>query len=391
VVTAIGDARRACAQAVRDSVGVRVVRYAVTDTPAQRWTIDAAPLLEIGGADARSPAEFTNVRGVVRLSDGRIAVANGATNEIRLFNARGAFQIAMARTGAGPAEFTRLFRLYGLGDTLAGVDADTRAQLFTADGRLTRSLRPARREGTRNAQRVGILRDGSTVVVATQTTQRMPADDGRYVYSVMRSTPEGDSLTPLFDLPGYREVRVGQAPSRVSLDGEGTVAARGGRVCAGFANRFDVTCYDPDGIAVSRIVREVPARSITEADRALVRAAYLAANRDAPPQILQKMQQAVQEFPFADRAPAFSRLVLGATGELWISDFDPSTALPGPPALSAPTRPQRWSVFASAGTWLADLVLPARFVAYDMGRDYVAGVSFDGDGAERVTLWRLRR
>jgi hypothetical protein len=76
------------------------------------------------------------------------------------------------------------------------------------------------------------------------------------------------------------------------------------------------------------------------------------------------MERAVREFPFADRAPAFSRLVLGIMGELWVSEFDPSTNLPGP---------------------------PARFVPYEMGRDYVAGVSFADDGVERVTLWRLHR
>ena len=350
VLAAIGVSSRARAQGVRDSGGVRVVRYSLGDAPQQRWTIDRAPLLEIGGADARGPTEFANVRSVIRLSDGRIAVANGATNEIRLFSARGAFQIALARTGAGPAEFSRLFRLYQIGDTLAGVDADTRVQLFTTDGRFAGSLRPARREGTRNPRRAGMLRDGRTVVVATQTSRQAPAGEATFLYSVMRSTPESDTLTPLFELPGYREVQVGQVPSRLSLDGEGTVVAHDGRICAGFANRFDVTCYDADGRAISRIVREIRVRGITEADRALVRAAYLAANRDAPPEILQKMQQAVKEFPFADRAPAFSRLVLGATGELWVSEFDPSTNLPGPPALSAPARPQRWSVFAPDGT-----------------------------------------
>jgi hypothetical protein len=260
VLVAIGGGSRARAQSVRDSAGVRNVRYALADAPTQRWTIERAPVLEIGGADARGPTEFANVRGVVRLPDGRIAVANGATNEIRLFNARGAFQIALARTGAGPAEFSRLFRLYLIGDTLAGVDADTRVQLFTTDGRFAGSLRPARREGTRTPRRVGMLRDGRTVVVATQTSRQTPADEATYLYSVMRSTPEGDSLTPLFDLPGYREVQVGQAPSRLSLDGEGTVAAHDGRICAGFANRFDVTCYDADGRAVTRILREIRIR-----------------------------------------------------------------------------------------------------------------------------------
>jgi hypothetical protein len=57
----------------------------------------------------------------------------------------------------------------------------------------------------------------------------------------------------------------------------------------------------------------------------------------------------------------------------------------------APKRAQRWSVFSPDGAWLADIVLPARFIAHDMGRDYVAGVSFDADDVERVTVWRIHR
>jgi hypothetical protein len=123
----------------------------------------------------------------------------------------------------------------------------------------------------------------------------------------------------------------------------------------------------------------------------LVRAAYLAANRDAPPAVRQAMERATLAFRFAEHAPAFGRLVLAETGELWVSDFDPRATLPGPPALLAPKRPQHWSVFSADGTWLADIVLPARFLAYEMGRDYVAGVVVDEDDVEHVTLFRLRR
>lgn len=195
----------------------------------------------------------------------------------------------------------------------------------------------------------------------------------------------------MLELPGYREVRVGQAPSRLLLDGEGTVTARDVRVCAGFSGKFDLTCYDPSGVGITRIVRETDAGAPTDADRSVVRNAYLAANRDAPPRIREQMERAVREFPFAERVPAFSRLQISSTGDLWVSEFDPSTNLPGPPALLALTRSQRWNIFSSDGRWLADILLPARFVAHDVGGDYVAGVSFDADGVERVTVWRLRR
>jgi hypothetical protein len=391
LLTQAVNSRGLGAQIAGDRAAVRVVRYARTAVPMQRWTIDAKPLLEIGGVDGQGPSEFAEIRGVVRLQDGRIAVANGATNEIRIFSKSGAFQSSGGRAGSGPGEFRRLLRLFQFGDTLLGVDADTRVQLFTADGRLVRSGRPAHVEGSRNPQRVGVLRDGSTIVVATKGTQQRPTGEVMYLYSVYRSTFEGDSLAPLFEFPGYREVRVGQAPSRLPLDGEGTVTARDRRICAGFSSRFDVTCYDASGTGIIRIVREIEARAPTDSDRSVVRNAYLAANRDAPPRIREQMERAVQEFRFADRVPAFSRLLISSNGELWVSEFDPSTNLPGPSALLAPRRSQRWSVFSPDGAWLADVLLPERFIAHDIGRDYVAGVSFDSDDVERVTVWRIRR
>jgi hypothetical protein len=379
------------AQAVNDSAGVRVVRYARAAAPLQQWTVDTKPLLEIGGVDGLGPSEFADVRGVLRLEDGKVAVANGATNEIRIFRTNGVFLISGGRSGSGPGEFNRLRRLFRFGDTLAGVDADTRVQLFTAGGRFVRSLRSTRPHGSRNPQLVGVLHDGSTVIVATKGSQQATSDEVIYPYSVFRSVPERDSLATLFELRGYREVRVGRSPSRLLLDGEGAVTARDGRICGGNSRRFDLTCYAPSGAGVTRIIRETVARPATEFDRNVVRTAYLAANRDAPPRVREQMERTVQEFRFAAQVPAFSRVLISTSGELWVSEFNPSTGIPGPQALQAPLHSHRWSVFAPNGAWLADILLPARFVAYDVGEDYVAGVSFDADDVERVTLLRIRR
>lgn len=379
------------AQAARDSAGVRVRHYSRTATPLQQWTIDPKPLLEIGGINGEGPSEFAQIRGVVRFQDGRIAVANGATNEIRVFSQSGAFQASAGRTGSGPGEFTRLIRLFRFGDTLAGADGDLRMQHFMADGGFVRSLTASRPDGHRGPQHVGVLHNGSAVVVATRGAPQAATGQVTYVYSVFSSTISGNRLSPLFELPGYREVRVGQAPSRLLLDGEGTVTARDSRICSGFSGRFELTCYAASGKALTRIVRATNARATTDSDRSIVRNAYLAANRDAPPRIREQMERAVQEFRFADRVPAFSRLLMSSNGELWVSEFNPNTNLPGPLVLRAPTRSQRWSIFSSDGGWLADILLPARFTAYDMGPDYVAGVSFDSDDVERVTVWRIRR
>ncbi len=71
------------AQATRDSAGVRLATYSRKAKPRATWSLSAQPLLELVVTD--DPAsEFAAVRGVVRLADGGVAVANGASNEIRV-------------------------------------------------------------------------------------------------------------------------------------------------------------------------------------------------------------------------------------------------------------------------------------------------------------------
>ncbi|MBK9409282.1 MAG: hypothetical protein IPN47_14795 [Gemmatimonadetes bacterium] len=67
------------AQATHDSAGVRLATYSRSAKPRATWSLSAQPLLELGVTD--DPAsEFAAVRGVVRLADGGVAVANGASN-----------------------------------------------------------------------------------------------------------------------------------------------------------------------------------------------------------------------------------------------------------------------------------------------------------------------
>ena len=174
------------------------------------------------------------------------------------------------------------------------MDADTRVHVFTADGRLVRSVNPPRPEGHRCPQHVGVMRDGSAVLVAAKGLAT--SNEQRSQVRLFRSSRGGDSLTPIFELPGYREVRIGQAPSRLLLDGEGTVTARETRICAGFSGQFDLTCYEASGTGVTRIIRETDARAPTDSERSVGRDAYLAANRDAPPRVREQMQKAFRNF-----------------------------------------------------------------------------------------------
>lgn len=378
------------AQVLRDSAGVRLVTYPRSAKPRAAWSLSTKPLLELGTTD--DPAsEFAGVRGVVRLPDGGVAVANGASNEIRVFSRDGRFVRALGRAGNGPGEFRRITRLLRRGDTLVGVDGDSRAQVFEASGRLVRSLRPARRAGSRDPKRIGLSAGPTSYVLVTDGAPMAERERQVIFYTLTVADAAGDSLLPLVTMPGYRTSPINGTPAREQLAAEGVFVASDSSACAGYSDRLMITCYGPTGRARLRVSRDIASRAIREDERAIVRQAYLDANRDAPPPVRQQMATAVQAFPFASTAPAFSRLMLGPAGELWIGPFDPGFGLPGPAAPVVPTTPQTWSVFAPDGTWRAEVSLPRRFVPFEFGRDYVAGVTFDADDVERVVVWGLRR
>ncbi|MGD8727344.1 MAG: hypothetical protein PVH40_06845, partial [Gemmatimonadales bacterium] len=85
----------------------------------QVWHLSAEPSLEIGTVEGDPRYELFRVAGIAELADGRIAVANGGSSEIRFYDEHGVFVHTTGRTGEGPREFRYIAWLVRLeGDTL---------------------------------------------------------------------------------------------------------------------------------------------------------------------------------------------------------------------------------------------------------------------------------
>src|SRR5690606_5816123 len=93
---------------VRDSAGVRVVRNlapAWSGSAEDAWSLSLEPILEIGVLEGDPAYMFSQMRGPRRLSDGSIVVLDGATSEVRIFDAEGRHLRTFGRKGQGPGEF----------------------------------------------------------------------------------------------------------------------------------------------------------------------------------------------------------------------------------------------------------------------------------------------
>lgn len=111
-----------------DSAGVTLAAAeAPAWAPGEGWLVNEEPTLQIGAMDGLPEYQFTELVGAVRLSDGRIVVADRGASELRFFGPDGGFQARVGRQGEGPGEFRRL-EYVGVfqGDSLVTFDSALR-------------------------------------------------------------------------------------------------------------------------------------------------------------------------------------------------------------------------------------------------------------------------
>ncbi|MFN8571255.1 MAG: 6-bladed beta-propeller [Gemmatimonadaceae bacterium] len=377
------------AQQVKDSAGARIVRYGERDRARATWSVDPKPLLRIGGAAGEGPMELAQVLGVARLSDGRVVIANGGSTELRVFSPTGAFIRSIGRKGLGPGEFDGIILMYRSADTLVVHDRQGRLQIYTADGTLVRSYaRPT--FGARGvSSTLGMLSDGASVVQGMDPVTDATSDDVTATATLGLKPPGTNEARAFTQIPVFERVRRGGQLMGLFLGAVSRVAVMGERMCAGYTIRWEVQCFDRGGRLMSRTSRDVRPGRVSDADIEEFRRGYLVANRSQPEE---KVKAALQMFQFADRRSAFGRFVPSPTGELWVGEFVVlESFVPGRRGTVIPEKPTTWSVLGADGSWVADVVLPARFSLLDAGRDYVAGIELDEDDVESVVLYRLRR
>lgn len=387
-------AAHAAAQHVRDSAGTRLISYGDRDVPKGRWALDPTPTVEVGRGAEDGPYAFSEIAGIVRLSDGRIAVANQRPSEIRIFDSHGRYDRSLGRNGEGPGEFNRvLWRLLRSGDTLIGIDNSGRAQIFGTSGDLLRSLPRARPPGTTgNPQRVAFDATGSAILHAAELNEPNAAPDAQVFMRVSRESPDAEHYVDILRIPWYRPIVArGPAPPFEVFGAGVKIAASARRICVGNTNVFAVTCYGHRAQPLVGIRRVIQTRAISQEDRDFFRTSYLAGNKGATPKVIAMIEESNRLTQFARRAPAFGRLLLAASGELWVSEFDRTEHVIGPPPFRRPQKPLRWSVLAADGTWLSDITTPARFLPYEIGADYIIGTTLGDDDVEHVTMYRIRR
>ncbi len=378
---------------VRDSSGVEIAESRRPTWPDDRpgLVLSVEPVLQVGAVEGAPEEQLDQVAGVVRLSDGRIASATGATREIRFYGPDGRFLLAAGRSGQGPGEFERLGGLWRLpGDTLAAYDGQLRRiSLFGPAGGFLRSVMVPSPVAAEFPRITGAFGDG-TFLLETARGVGGDAREGTRRDSVhlFRIGPDGTVRDSLGAFPsndvhvstGGSGENVWTSVSWLPLGRRSTFAAQGDRLVVAHADAWELEVRSPDG-ALRRLVRRTVARaplSPADIESGLERSAEQIRERDSAfaTRYLENMSKA--EWPAY--WPAYGRVVAAADGSLWV----------GAPGADE-RQPLRWEVIAADGRWLGPVTTPARFQPLDVGADHVAGLWHDDLDVTYLRVYRLER
>jgi hypothetical protein len=368
----------------RDSAGVLIVESREPLWPAGTgWRLSAAPELEIGVADGPVEYQFEEIAGLVPLSGGRWAVADGGASEVRVYDAAGRLIRAAGRPGDGPGEYRRLSAIgVGPGDTLWVYDFGTRR--FTVLNPALLVARTVTLAGDlANVGGVALLPDGEFLVRehwSSRPATTLGLGLRRDPAAVARVDRAGRVRDTTVLVPG-REVLISSEGGRAVMTAPlaaraASVAWAGDRVVVGDQSTFELRVYGLDG-GLRRVVRRLGVD--LRLDPGVVERALDARLASLPPDQRPARRIELEALPRPATRPAYGDVLVDGAGCIWAAGWVPAGDAPA------------WTVFDADGRLLGDVPIPPGFTPGWIGDDLMAGVQRDGLGVERVRVYRIER
>ena len=383
-----------------DSAGITIVdNWEPEWTPETAWRLAERPVVSIGGG-AEDPAHHMHGPfDALRLSDGRVVIADRRGAALVFFDQRGAFLTRVGREGGGPGEFGALSDIARWrGDSIIAVDlGHRRYSVFDAHGRFGRSYALPTIPGYNVGFPIDLFADGAALARSVSGGERR---EGLSVttWQLLRIAPDAAQPLVLPDTVTIERYNVPVENDPISLLSapvlfahERVAAAVGNLTVVGTTDRLALDFYDASG-RLTTIVRvhqdSVPISA--EARRTAAELLIGQATRDGTRAALRR---AVDRMPSRRVMPAFGRWAwehapantpfstwfrTDADGNLWVLSFEP----PG-----SPTR--RWHVMASSGRWLGAVRMPPGFEPFDIGQDYILGWRLDERDVVLVEMYEL--
>jgi hypothetical protein len=385
---------------------VRIIESSVPFwVDAQAWRVDPEPVLELGADPEIAGQQFFGVGEIVRLTDGRIVVANEGLVEVQEFEPDGQYLGMIGARGEGPGEFQRVDAVYRCPDDTIVVNTFSGVSYFESDGAFAHSESLVRTPGDGAPPRIaGVSSDCSRFLMRTGRVAPGLGDAGPVSYLYFLGTPDNSVRDTLTRAVSYEAIgalidgAVQTLPKPWGAVAKWAVGRE--RAFLALGDRFEVKAFDLHGELREIIRWPGQLEPVTHEDRARYaekRARWL----ERFPGSGEAMPPLEDYLAVADRKPTLLGLLVDDEGNLWVRGYPPSVA--GQPSLfdlndpRAPFRdnplptaePERWTVLDSSGRLLGTVAFPADLAVRGISGGYVIGVWRDVYDVERVRLHRL--
>lgn len=376
-----GDASSA-GTTLRDSSGVTIAENDMTRLSAS-CTIPATPTVSIGADDGDEAYQLHRVFGARKLSDGRIVLVNQGSQSIRFYDGTGKFLSQSGRAGQGPGEFSNAFYLWVLpGDSIwVGDYRPWQFHVFGPDGTWKRSVRPSP-QYPNSPETINVLDNGRSVLAPGALEARSQTGFTQQYLTTVVHEPDGALLDTLGKYPNGMLGNMGEDPTgpwmQPHFESHARVSAAGSRIVVGHGATPELSIYEAaDSIRLERLLRWTTVdRKVTPeaiaAERTRLREQY----PDLDPAMFRRMVQPLirEDRPAAERFPAFSGVIVGRDGRIWVREYP----MPDRP----PTR--SYLGFDREGRFLCRAVMPSFSNIFEFGKDYLLALDRDSLGVERV-------
>jgi hypothetical protein len=374
------------AASVRDSAGIRIVENPDVAPAGLEWSFSQLPLLDIGGEGSPENAELFQVRQAVRLSDGRIVVANAGSSELKYFDPLGTYLASVGGPGEGPGEFreVRFMARFG-GDSILVYDSRLlRVAVFDPDGAFTRNVQLETNAEIRFVAVRAAYRDGSMLASGFADVDEgvLPSGLQRYGSKHYHYAPDGSLLAELGVFDGTESYFLdmnGGFAVYPPFFGRGTQHLTwNDRLYRAANDSYEIQIKDPAGALQSIIRRDHAPISVQDRHVQLLREAQLAEATDDNRRRM--ANRALDDMPIPATMPAYSRAMVDDEGNIWVEAYRP-------PDVELVT----WSVFAPDGVLQGELEGPPDFTPYQIGEDFMLGLWRDDFDLEHIQFYELRK